>query len=133
MNSMSTEDNKTVVRRFIEAYNRRDAMVLNEVLDPAIALRYLEIYIPNNNARWADERLEITGLLAEGDWVWTRLAHTARHVGEYRGIPPTGMTKTNAGCMFFHVVNGQIVEHAALWDNLAELTQLGGVVVPGPQ
>jgi hypothetical protein len=29
---MSTEENKTVVRRFIEAYNRRDAIVLNEVL-----------------------------------------------------------------------------------------------------
>jgi C-1 hydroxylase len=128
---MSTEDNKTVVRRFVEAYNRRDAMVLNEILDPGIALRYLEIYIPSNSARWADERLEITGMLAEGDWVWARLAHTARHVGEYRGIPPTGKTKTNGGCMFFHVVNGKIVEHAALWDNLAELTQLGGVVVPG--
>ena len=31
---MSTEENKAVVRRFIEAYNRRDAAVLNEVLAP---------------------------------------------------------------------------------------------------
>ena len=130
---MSTEENKTVVRRFIEAYNRRDAIVLNEVLDPGIAMRYLEIYIPRNCATWADERVEITDTLAEGDWVWARMTHTGRHVGEYRGIPPTHKTKTCAGCMFFHVATGKIVEHAALWDNLGELTQLGGVVSPGGQ
>ena len=130
---MSTEENKTVVRRFIEAYNKRDATVLNEVLDPDIAKRYLEIHIPRNSATWADERVEITDMLAEGDWVWAQMAHTARHVGEYRGIPATGKTKTAAGCMFFRVAAGKIVEHAALWDFLGELTQLGGVVVPGGQ
>ena len=128
---MSTEDNKTVVRRFIEAYNRRDAIVLNEVLDPDIATNYLEIHIPRNSATWADERVEITDTLAEGDWVWARMTHNGRHVGEYRGIPPTGKTKTNDGCMFFRVAKSKIVEHAALWDNLVELTQLGGMVSPG--
>ena len=130
---MSTEANKTVVRRFIEAYNGRDAAVLNEVLDPDIAKGYLEIYILRNCATWADERFEITGVLAEGDWVWARMTHTARHVGEYRGIPPTGKTKSNAGCIFCRVAGGKIVEHATLWDFLGELTQLGGVVVPGAQ
>ena len=130
---MSTEENKTGVRRFIEAYNTRDAIVLNEVLDPEIATRYLEVYIPRNSAVWADERVEITDTLAEGDWVGARMTHTGRHVGEYRGIPPTGKTKTNAGCMFFHVAAGKVVEHAAVWDHLGELTQLGGVVVPGGQ
>jgi predicted ester cyclase len=130
---MSTEENKIVVRRFAEAYNGRDAAVLNQVLAPDAAQRYLEIYIPRNCATWADERVEITDTLAEGDWVWARMTHTARHVGEYRGIPATGKTKTCAGCMFFHVATGKIVEHAALWDNLGELTQLGGVVVAGEQ
>jgi len=130
---MSTEENKTVVRHFIDAYNRRDAIVLNEVLDPGIATRYLEIHIPRNSATWADERVEITDTLAEDDWVWARMTHTGRHLSEYRGIPPTGKTKTNAGCMFFRIATGKIVEHSALWDNLSELTQLGGVVVPGAQ
>jgi predicted ester cyclase len=130
---MSTEENKTVVRRFAAAYNGRDAAVLNEVLAADAAQRYLEIHIPRNSATWADERLEITDTLAEGDWVWARVTHSARHVGEYRGIPPTGKTKTNAGCIFCRVTAGKIVEHATLWDSLGELTQLGGVVVPGEQ
>ena len=54
-------------------------------------------------------------------------------MGEYRGIPPTGKTKTNTGCIFYHVAAGKIIEHATLWDFLGELTQLGGVVVPGAQ
>ena len=130
---MSTEENKAVVRRFAEAYNGRDAAVLNEVLAPDAAQRYLEIYIPRNSATWADERLEVTDTLAEGDRVWARVTHSARHVGEYRGIPPTGKTKTNAGCIFCRVTAGKIVEHATLWDSLGELTQLGGVIVPGAQ
>jgi len=130
---MSTEENKAVVRRFAEAYNGRDAAVLNEVLTPDAAQRYLEIYIPRNSATWADERLDIADALAEGDQVWARVTHSARHVGEYRGIPPTGKTKTNSGCIFCRVVGGKIVEHATLWDFLGELTQLGGVVVPGGQ
>ena len=130
---MSTIENKTVVRRLIEAYNKRDAIILNEVLVPDIAKRYLELYIPKNSATWADERVEITDTLAEGDWVWARMTHTGHHVGEYRGIPATGKMKTNAGCMFFRLAAGRITEHTALWDNLGELTQLGGVVVPGAQ
>jgi predicted ester cyclase len=130
---MSTEENKIVVRRFAEAYNGRDAAVLNEVLAPDAAQRYLEVYIPRNSATWADERLEITDALAEGDRVWARVTHSARHVGEYRGIPPTGKTKSNAGCIFCRVAGGKIVENATLWDFLGELTQLGGVVVPGAQ
>ena len=128
---MSTEENKTVVRRFVEAYNKRDAIVLNEVLDPDIATRYLEIHIPKNSATWADERFEITDILAEGDWVWVRMTHTGRQVGEYRGIPPTGKTITSAGCMFCHVATGKIVEYSAVWNNLDQITQLGGVVRPG--
>jgi predicted ester cyclase len=130
---MSTEENKIVVHRFAEAYNGRDAAVLNEVLAADAAQRYLEIYIPRNSATWADERLEVTDTLAEGDLVWARVTHSARHVGEYRGIPPTGKTKTNAGCIFCRVAAGKIVEHATLWDLLGELTQLGGMVVPGAQ
>lgn len=101
--------------------------------DPDAAQRYLDIHIPRNSATWADERLEITDTLAEGDLVWARVTHSARHVGDYRGIPPTGKTKTNAGCIFCRVAAGKIVEHATLWDFLGELTQLGGVVVPGAQ
>jgi C-1 hydroxylase len=130
---MSTEENKAVVRRFAEAYNGRDAAVLNEVLAPDAAQRYLDIHIPRNGATWADERFEITDALGEGDWVWARVTHTGRHVGQYRGIPPTGKTKSNAGCIFCRVAGGKIVEHATLWDFLGELTQLGGVVVAGGQ
>jgi len=127
---MSTEENKAVVRRFIEAYNNRDAIVLSEVLVPDAAQRYMEIYIPRNSATWADERFEITSVLAEDDWVCVRLTHTGRHVGEYRGIPPTGKTITSAGCLFCRVVANRIVEHSPVWDDLGQLTKLGATIMP---
>ena len=130
---MSTEENKTVVRRFIEAYHRRDAASLKEVAAPDLAKSLIEQAMPVNDAIWADRRLDVTEMMAEGDWVWGRLAASGRHIGEWRGLPPTGKTATGAGIGFMRVAGGKIIEFSAIWDDLARIQQLGGVVVPGEQ
>ncbi len=130
---MSTEENKAVVRRFVDTFYRRDVAALREVAAPDLAKVLIEQAMPAGDAFWADRRLDITEMMAEGDWVWARMTHSGRHIGEWQGLPPTGKTSTNAGVGFMRVIGGKVVEFSALWDDLGRIQQLGGVVVPGAQ
>lgn len=87
---MSTEENKAVVRRFIDAVNRHDDALLREVMVADLAEKWITRYIPSADARFANHRAEITDMMAEGDKVWARLASSGRHVGEWMGLPATG-------------------------------------------
>ncbi len=127
---MSTEENKALVRRFIDGYNTRDSALLNAALAPDLAKAYIETHIPRNSTYWADQRLEITDMIAEGDKVWARLTHSGRHIGEYLGLPATGKTKTSSMVILCRVAAGKIAEHGAVGDRLDEVQQLGAKIVP---
>jgi C-1 hydroxylase len=128
---MSTEENKAVVRRFIDAFHRRDAAAFREVAAPDLAKVAIEEWMPSGDVIWADRRLDITQMMAEGDWVWARLSSSGRHIGEWMGLPPTGKTSSSTGIGFMRVSGGKVVEFLNIWDNLGRIQQLGGVVVPG--
>jgi len=128
---MSTEENKAVVRRFVDTFYRRDAAALREVTAPDLAEVAIEQWMPAHDATWADQRLDITEMVAEGDWIWARFTNSGRQIGEWRGLPPTGKASTGMGVGFARVSGGKVVEFSALWDDLARIQQLGGVVVPG--
>ena len=104
---MSIEENKAVIRRWIEARNASD-------VETAVA-------------QWADERQEglrgafdrftegfpnlqvvVHELIAEGDKVaiWFTLHGT--HLGTYAGVPATGKTIEWSGVDLYTVVDGQI-------------------------
>ena len=128
---MSTEENKAVVRRFVDTFYRRDVAGFREVTAPDLAKVAIEQWMPGNDAVWADQRLDITEMMAEGDWVWARLSSSGRHIGEWMGLPPTDKTSSSTGIGFMRVAGGKVVEFSAIWDDLARIQQLGGVVVPG--
>jgi predicted ester cyclase len=130
---MSTEENKAVLRRFIDTFYRRDAAAFREVAAPDLAKVAIEEWMPRNDATWTDRQLGITEMMAEGDRVWARLASSGRQIGEFRGLPPTGKPSTGAGIGFMRVSGGKVVEFSALWDDLNRIQQLGGVVVPGAE
>jgi len=128
---MSTEENKAVVRRFVDTFYRRDVAAFREVTAPDLAKVAIEQWMPSGDAQWADRRLDITEMVAEGDWVWARMTASGRQIGEFKGLPPTGKTSTNTGVVFMRLVGGKVVEFSAIWDDLGRIQQLGGVVVPG--
>ena len=130
---MSIEENKTVVRRFIDAFHRRDAAAFREVAAPDLAKVAIEEWMPSGDAIWADRQLGFTEMMAEGDWVWARMTSSGRQIGEFKGLPPTDKASTGTGVGFMRVSGGKVVEFDAVWDDLARLQQLGGVVVPGAQ
>src|SRR5215204_329245 len=101
---MSEEENKAVIRRWIEAYNERDLEGEAAVLASGFVahvpdapgpldLEGLEAWrqftAPFTEA-FPDLRLTVEDIAAEGDTVAARVAFRGTHSGEFQGIPPTG-------------------------------------------
>ena len=62
----------------------------------------------------------------------TRLRGRATFHGEILGIPPTGQVVEIAGISIHRLVDGKIVEHWALSDQLSFMQQLGALPAPAP-
>jgi predicted ester cyclase len=127
---MSIEQNKQIVRRFIEAANHSDTAILDELCTPSLAEGM------KKGMAWVfatfgpDHHAEITDLIAEGDKVVARLATRGSHIGEWEGIPPTHKEWTNTGVYFVRLENNKIVEVDSLFDELGHIKQLGGTIQP---
>ena len=133
---MSTQENKALIRRVVDAVNQGD-------LDTAagyLAADYVDYSDPpgtppgsmSARQRWAmlrvafsDARVTIDDVVAEGDKVAVRFTLYGTHTGELMGIPPTGRQVVVTGIDINRVANDQIVERWANFDNLGMLQQLG--------
>jgi steroid delta-isomerase-like uncharacterized protein len=141
---MSTEQNKTVVRRFFdEVCNQRKLEIADELVaathtlhDPSIpgakpgpkglAQTIATYQNAFNDAHWAVEEV-----LAENDKVVVRWTGHGTHTGELPGIPPTGKRVTVPGVWIFRIAGGQIAESWDVWDTMGMLQQLGVIPAPG--
>jgi hypothetical protein len=137
---MSAEENKAVVRRFIdEVWTGGNLAVVDEVLAPVIASHFLERtggdlhwnpakekqWVTSNRPIFPDPVFTIDDLLAEGDKVAVRSTWRATHSGEFAGIAPTGKQVVGAQICIFRLAGGKIVEEWGLFDMRGLLQQLG--------
>ena len=139
---MSTEENKTLVRRFCTALNtaldgrdpaaraEHDLAAFDEIVTPDLARSTKQELLPEAYSLWGDHRIEITDMVAEGDKVWARVATSGGHTGEWRGIAPTRRRWTNTGVLFVRIAEGRIAEWTGLFDELNHLMQLGATITP---
>jgi predicted ester cyclase len=139
---MSTEQNKTVVRRFFEAFRASDPEALKAILSPDLVAyshgapgpQSREVHIQGIlgwNAAF-DTQFTIEEQLAEGDLVATRTTMRAVHDGgEFMGLPPSGKEVEIAGMTIERVRDGRIVERRAIGDYLSMYQQLGLIPEPG--
>lgn len=81
-------------------------------------------------AAFPDFRIEIEDQIAEGDRVVTRVTFRGTHLGEYRGIAPTGRRVAYQGIAVDRIAGGRVVEGWHEADNLGLLRQLGVTVGP---
>ena len=140
---MSEEENKAVIRQWIEAYNQRDLEAEADLLAPGFVahvpggpapldLEGLEAWrqftAPFTEA-FPDLRLTVQDIAAEGDTVAARVAFRGTHRGEFQGIPPTDKEVAFSSMEFNRVVGGKVAEHWVELDLLGLMQQLG--VVPG--
>jgi len=137
---MSLEENKAIVRRFIEEWNKRNFAALDELMaadyfDPSLQVRGLEAYkqlLTIFLKGFPDWHETIEDIIAEGDKVWVRFKDTGTHTGEYRGLAPTGKKVTETGVLIWRIVDGKIAEkESGVYDELDFYKQLGVIEYKG--
>ena len=132
---MSIEENKALVRRFLQAHANGAVDTVDEMLAPDFVdhnlmpgqqpgregyLRALTEY----HAAYSDTRYLIEKQLAEGDEVVTTFAVSATHDrGEWMGLVPTGKQFEALLILVHRVVGGKITDEWTQGSGLAELTQ----------
>ena len=137
---MSTEDNKSIVRRFFgEGPSKGDLIAADELLASDFSLHVPLPSTPGiqgmndviTACRAAFEHLNVTieDMVAEGDKVAARFTARGIHRGAFMGLPPTGKPITMSGIEIFRIENGKIAE---LWGeaNLIGLMQQLGILPP---
>jgi steroid delta-isomerase-like uncharacterized protein len=137
---MSTNENKAIIRRWIEeAWNKGNVNVADELYaadfkakdsnDPTKILHGpegIKQYVIETRIAIPDIRFTIDHLVAEGDTVVGAFTIRGTHKGSLFGIPPTGKTAVFSAVDIWRFEKGKIVErHMALMDRLSILQQIG--------
>lgn len=140
---MSTEENKSIVRRFFDLYDSGQIDVLaQEILDPDVIVQLSGMPGPLDretfkqtglafHAAFPDHRSIIDDQIAEADTVVTRSTFRGTHLNELQGIPPTGKEVTFTQINIHRIANGKIVEVWAMFDQFGLMQQLGVIPVSG--
>ena len=136
---LSLEENKAIVRRFIEAYNNRNVDYL-KLIDDFVAPDYIDhsknvgreglkqLFIMGLNA-FPDWHESIEDIIAEGDKVWVRLSYTGTHKGEFMGLSPTGKKIRAEAVDIYRIVNGKLAEYWNVTDNVNIFKQVGAIEI----
>jgi len=131
---MSLEENKAIVRRFIEAYNKRNLDLLDELVAPdyfdhthQVDREGLKQLFNMGLKAFPDWHETIEDIIAEGDKVWVRLAYTGTHKGEFGGLAPTGKKITAMDVDIYRIVNGKLAEYWSVMDSLDFHKQIGAI------
>ena len=137
---MSVEENKAIVRRYIESLNEHNLDAATAMMAPAYTHYYGEQASMHGPREWKKglrSLLEafpefhetVEEMFAQGDKVAVRgilrMTHTGR---EYRGLLPTGRTATFPTMRIFRVTEGRIAGQWVTYDTLDFWQQLD--VVP---
>jgi steroid delta-isomerase-like uncharacterized protein len=131
---MSAE-NKSVIRRWIEAFNRRDLDAGAQLMDPNYVrhLPGLESRGPEGFKQVAtafltgfpDSKLTIEDLIAEDDRVVVRFIVRGTHLGDFAGIAPTNRQIALPVIMVNQLSHGKMTESWEVVDQLGLYQALG--------
>ena len=130
---MTLEDNKDIVRRWIEAYNRRsldfDEFIAPDYVDhtnKADREGLKKMFEMGLNA-FPDWHETIEDIIAEGDKVWVLLSYSGTHRGEFMGLPPTGNKITTMAVDIYRVMNGKLAEYWNVTNDVPIFKSLGAI------
>src|SRR5215213_5297276 len=133
--SSKEENNKALIRRFLEAHAKGDLDTVEEMLAPDFVNHNLipgqqpgrEGYLlsfTEYHAAYSNTRYVIEKQVAEGEEVVTTFAVSATHDrGEWMGFVPTGRKFEALLVLIHRIVGGRIADEWSQGSGLAELTQ----------
>jgi predicted ester cyclase len=130
---MSTEQNKSTVRRFItEVIQQGNMSYINQLLAPdyvnCLTGQGIESFKQASGLMRAgvpDWHFTIENLVAEGDDVVVRFTVTGTVTGSVMGSKPSGKAITVRGLTYYRLANGKIVEDDPILNQ--DVMQLIGV------
>ena len=136
--STTTEQNKSVIRRFLEAWNNRQPHLFDELIaadvvrhcqaTPAVEVRnlgQLKQFLAQDTAIFPDSKQTMVFMVAEGDLVGVWATYEGTQQGSIGPLPASGSkAKFDFGAVF-RIANGKIAEWWITWDNMTILRQLG--------
>jgi steroid delta-isomerase-like uncharacterized protein len=137
---MTSANNKAVVRRWIEeGWNAGNLSVADELYTPDFFAESMEEGIPDLHgpegakgmirrlrSAFPDLHFRIDHLVSEGDLVVGAFTIEGTHLGDLRGIPPTGKRVRFRAIDIWRLEGGRIAERrAAVADVFSMLRQLG--------
>ena len=138
---MSAEENKALVRRFVEEFwNEANTAAADELMvsDVAIHMPTGEVANPDGLKRFADTWRDsfpdwhstVEELIAEREKMAERWTGRGTHRGELQGISPTGKHVEVPGSVFYRIAEGKIVEFRGQLDMMSLMQQIGAVSTP---
>lgn len=140
---MSTEENKALVRRFVQVWGKGSLDTLDELAAPNFSVYYpllretvhgseaFKQVLMRFHTGLPDAEVVSEEVIAEGDQVVVRWTGQGTHTGELLGIPPTGKQATLTGITIYRLADGKIVEERGEEDALGFLQQLGVIPAMG--
>jgi len=126
---MSLEENKSIVRRFLEEiFSFRNLTAIDELVAPeaidhckqSLTLWLILSALP-------DFRISIKTMIAEGDRVAVISTLSGTHQGALMGIAPSNKPVSIVKADIFHVAQGRIVEIWQNGDYIGLMQQIGAV------
>lgn len=139
---MSAEENKAIVRRWVEIWNTKDLDAVEDLLTPdyvrhdpnapeisgaAAEAQFVGMVL----TAFPDMHITIDKVVAEGDTVVGLLTLRGTQRGEFNGIPPTQKQVVFTSTETFRLHGDRIAEQWVSMDTLGFLQQLGVIPTPG--
>jgi predicted ester cyclase len=118
-----SEENKAVVRRFLDAlWNQHNLAIFDE----------LTLYPRNPAARamltaFPDLHVTIDDQIAEGDKVVSRVTFHGTHQGEFAGVAPTYKSVRFTEIFIYRLEAGKLAERWSVYDRASLLHQIGAI------
>lgn len=140
---LQTEQNKTVVRAFVEAINQKDWQRFDELVAPDFSRHsstsgqakirsrdQFRDFLAGEASTFPDAHETIHFLVAEGDKVAVHSGFRGTQCGSMGPYPALNRTLSADFITIYRVADGRIAEAWVEWDCLSGLIQLGHFVLP---
>jgi len=130
---MSLEENKAIVRRLNDAFDKHNWDLLHDLVAPEYCDHTSQLQgvdpikerMKAGKVAFTDYHENIEDIIAEGDKLWVFLTYTAIHTGEWHGLAPTGNKITAKAVDIHRIVNGKVVDYWNVTNALDFLEPLG--------
>jgi steroid delta-isomerase-like uncharacterized protein len=137
----SREEAAQLMQRFVQVLNESDLAIADEILAPDFYANFIGVPPMTDRESWkqfvmgflaafTEFHLGVEHTLYDGEWSGAHWSWTARHTGEFMGIPATDRRVQVQGMGLYRILDGRIVEENVIEDMMAILVQLG--VAPAP-